>query len=118
MDGTTFWRSALIQAVAVSVLSVALALALPHSFFEDWGWLAGPGSWLLCAAVTARVLGLPTERVLLAAVLAGIPSAIAVLLDVHWLGVVIAIGVFAALCAHAAGREGGHGEPTIAGSAG
>jgi hypothetical protein len=118
VDGTTFWRSGLIQAAAVTVLSLALGLALPHSFFEDWGWIAGPASWLLCAAVTARVLDLPTDRVLLAAVVAGIPSAIAVLAGVHWLGVVIAIGVFAALCAHAAGRAGGHGQPTIAGSSG
>jgi hypothetical protein len=99
VDGTTFWRSALIQAAAVTVLSLALGLALPHSFFEDWGWLAGPGAWLACAALTARVLGLPTGPVLLGAVLAGIPSALAVLAGVHWLGVAVAIGVFAAWCA-------------------
>lgn len=102
MDGTILWRSALIQTVAVTVLSLALALALPHSFFEDWGWLAGPGGWLACAALTARVLDLPTGPVLLGALLAGIPSALAVLAGVHWLGVVVAIGVFAAWCARLA----------------
>ena len=45
------WRAALVQALAVAVLSVALAVALPHSFFEDWGWLAGPAAWI---AVRAR----------------------------------------------------------------
>jgi hypothetical protein len=117
MDVSTFWRAAAIQAAAVTVLSLALALALPHSFFEDWGWIAGPASWLLCAALTARVLSLPTDRVLLAAVLAGIPSGVAVLLGVHWLGVVVAIGVFAALCAHAAANNDG-AQPAPAGGRG
>ena len=38
------------QALAVAVLSIALAVALPHSFFEDWGWLAGPGAWIVVRA--------------------------------------------------------------------
>ena len=116
MDRSIFWRSAAIQAAAVTVLSLTLGLALPHSFFEDWGWIAGPASWLLCAVITARVLRLPTERVLLAAVLAGIPSGVAVLLGVHWLGVVVAIGVFAALCAHAA-ADSDDARPAAAGGA-
>jgi hypothetical protein len=40
------------------------------------------------------------------AVLAGIPSAIAVIAGVHWLGVVIAVVAFAAWCARMAAREG------------
>ena len=43
VDRSVLWRAALVQALAVAVLSIALAVALPHSFFEDWGWLAGPG---------------------------------------------------------------------------
>ena len=64
------WRAALVQALAVAVLSIALAIALPHSFFEDWGWLAGPGAWIVCALLTARVVGLPIAGTLVGAVLA------------------------------------------------
>ena len=61
VDRSVLWRAALVQALAVAVLSIALALALPHSFFEDWGWLAGPGAWIVCALVTARVVR-PADR--------------------------------------------------------
>jgi hypothetical protein len=60
MDRSVLWRVVVVQALAVAVLSVALALALPHDFFEDWGWIAGPGAWAVCALVTARVVGLPS----------------------------------------------------------
>ncbi len=99
MDTTTLWRSALLQLIAVAVLSIALALALPHDFFVDWGWFAGPAAWMLCAAFTARVLDLPLVPTLTGAVLAGIPSVIAVVLDLHWAGAVVAVGVFALWCA-------------------
>jgi hypothetical protein len=96
------WRAAAVQAVSVAVLSVALALALPHSFFEDWGWLAGPAAWLLCALVTAAVVKLPVTRVLVGAALAGLPSVLAVIVGVHWLGAVVAVGLFALWCARLA----------------
>jgi hypothetical protein len=88
-----------VQLVAVAALSVVLGLALPHSFFEDWGRLAGPGAWLACAAVTGKLLGLPIGPTLLGAVLAGIPSALAVVIGVHWLGAAVAVVLFAAWCA-------------------
>ncbi len=99
MDGTTLWRAALVQLVAVAVLSLALGLALPHDFFVDWGWIAGPGSWMLCAAFTARVLALPLGPTLLGAVLAGLPSLVAVLIDLHWAGAILAVALFALWCA-------------------
>jgi len=99
MDVPTLWRAALVQLVAVAVLSIALAIALPHSFFEDWGWLTGPLAWMLCAAFSARVLGLPLVPTLIGAVLAGLPSLLAVLLNAHWAGAVLAIGLFALWCA-------------------
>jgi hypothetical protein len=99
MDVPTLWRAALVQLGAVAVLSIALAIALPHSFFEDWGWIAGPLSWLLCAAFTARVLALPPGPTLLGAVLAGLPSLIAVAVGVHWAGAALAVGLFALWCA-------------------
>jgi hypothetical protein len=106
VDRSVLWRAAVVQAVGVAVLSLALGLALPHSFFEDWGWLAGPGAWALCALVTARVVGLPSVPTLIGAALAGVPSLLAVLVGVHWLGAVLAIGLFALWCARLAQVSG------------
>ncbi len=106
MDRSVLWRAAVAQVVAVGALSLILAVVLPHSFFEDWGWLTGPLAWLACAALTARALNLEVPGVLLGAVLAGIPSAVAVLAGVHWLGVMIAVAAFAAWCAWLARRPG------------
>lgn len=99
MDGQIFWRAALVQLVAVAVVSLILALLLPSSFFESWGWLSGPVAWLLCAAFTARFLYLPAGVTVLGAVLAGIPSLLFVILGAHWLGALVAVGLFAAWCA-------------------
>jgi hypothetical protein len=98
MDQSLAIRAAIYQGTFVATLSIALAIALPHSFFEDWGWLAGPGAWMLCALITASLLGLPRGRALLGAALAGLPSLLAVLIGVHWLGAVIAIALFALWC--------------------
>jgi hypothetical protein len=98
MDRPTVVRAGVGQAAAVAVLSIALALALPHSFFEDWGWVAGPAAWLLCAALVARVLRLPLRGALIGAALAGLPSVLAVVLGVHWLGAALAVVLFALWC--------------------
>jgi hypothetical protein len=102
MEVSTLWRAALLQLLAVAALSIALALALPHSFFEDWGWIAGPAAWMLCAAFTARVLRLPLGPALLGAAVAGLPSLLAVVLGVHWAGAVLAVALFALWCARLA----------------
>lgn len=99
LDTSTLWRAALLQLAAVAVLSIALAAALPHDFFVDWGWIAGPAAWMLCAAFTARVLRLPIVPALTGAVLAGLPSLVAVLINLHWAGAVLAVGLFALWCA-------------------
>jgi hypothetical protein len=106
MDVPTLWRAALLQLAAVALLSVALALALPHSFFEDWGWFAGPAAWMLCAAFTARLLDLPLGPTLLGAALAGLPSILAVVIGVHWAGAVLAVALFALWCARLRERSG------------
>lgn len=106
MDRSILWRAAATQVLLVVALSLLLAVALPKSFFEDWGWITGPAAWLGCAAVTAWALRLPVRGVVLGAALAGVPSAIAVLAGVHWLGVAIAIAAFAAWCAWLARRPG------------
>lgn len=101
MDGGLALRAGAIQAGLVVAVSLLLALALPKSFFEDWGWLSGPAAWLGCAAGTAAILGLARGRAVLGALLAGIPSALAVFAGIHWLGVALAVILFGLWC----GRE-------------
>ncbi|HET9197918.1 MAG TPA: hypothetical protein VFN92_06670 [Solirubrobacterales bacterium] len=98
MSLPTFWRAASIQLLAVLLLAGALGAALPRSFFEDYGWIAGPLSWLLCAAVTSWFVRLPVRLVLLGAVLAGLPSLLAVLVGLHWAGALLAVVLFGLWC--------------------
>ena len=99
MDSGILWRVAVVQVVAVAVLSVLLAIVFSHGFFESWGWLVGPLAWMACAWVTARVVGLPEAPVLVRAALAGVLSVLFVLVGLHWLGAAVAVALFAALCA-------------------
>ncbi|MBS1861676.1 MAG: hypothetical protein JSS68_08175 [Actinobacteria bacterium] len=99
MDTSLLWRSALLQLVAVGVIFAVLALTLPKSFFETWGWITGPVAWLSCAALTARLLDLPLGNTLLGAVLAGIPSLLGVILGAHDVGGIVSIALFALWCA-------------------
>jgi hypothetical protein len=105
MDRSVLWRAALLQAALVAVAAVALGAALDHEFFEQWGWLAGPGTWAACALVTGAALRLPPGWTLVGAGLAGVPSLISVLAGVHWAGIPIAVLVFAAWCARLAQRR-------------
>ena len=84
LDTTLALRAAIAQALGVLV--------------EDWGWIAGPGAWMLAAAITATVLRLPLVRTLCGAALAGIPSALATIAGLHWLGAALAIVLFALWC--------------------
>lgn len=94
-----FWRVAVVQLVAVALLSLLLGLIFSHGFFDSWGWLVGPASWLACAWLTARIVGVEPPPTLLRAVLAGIVSFLFVLIGLHWLGALVAVGLFAYLCA-------------------
>jgi hypothetical protein len=98
-----FWRVAVVQLVAVAVLSLLLAIVFSHGFFVDWGWLAGPVAWLVCAGITARVVGLELPPTLIRAVGAGVVSVLFVLVGLHWLGALVAVGLFACLCARDSG---------------
>ncbi len=111
MDTAILWRSALVQLVAVAVLSILLALALPKSFFEDYGWISGPLAWLLCAAFTARVLKLPPGPTMLGALLAGLPSLLFVAIGLHWAGAVVAVACFALWCARLSAGAGAPSSP-------
>jgi hypothetical protein len=97
IDTRSALRAGLLQLAAVAVVFAVLAIALPRSFFEDWGILAGPGAWIACAAFTARVLRLPLLRTLGVAALAGVLGALAGLGIGHDAGIVVAIGVFGVL---------------------
>jgi hypothetical protein len=99
VDFTVFGRVAVVQLVAVALLSIVLGALFSHGFFEDWGWLVGPATWLLCAWLTARIVGLDVSSALIGAVLAGVVSAVAVIVGLHWLGALVAVGLFAAWCA-------------------
>ena len=97
-------RAGAIQLLAVGVVFAVLALSLPRSFFEDWGILAGPAAWIACAALTARILGLPAVRTLLVAAVAGLLGAAAGLGIGHDAGIVVAIGLFGVLAGAAIRR--------------
>ena len=99
-----FLRAAGIQFLAVLLLAGALGAALPHGFFETWGWIAGPISWILCAAVTTWFLRLPLRQTLIGAALAGLPSLLAVLVGLHWAGAALAIVLFGLWCAWLRGQ--------------
>jgi hypothetical protein len=91
--------AAAVQTLLVGVLSIVLVIPLGSAFFKHWGWIIGPAAWMLCALGTALILRLPRRRTLLGALLAGIPSAIAVVAGEHTLGEVAAIVLFAFWCA-------------------
>jgi hypothetical protein len=107
VDRSVAWRAALAQALLVAAVAVALAAALPRSFFEDWGWLAGPGAWGACALVAGAVLRLPLLPVLAGAALSGVPMLLGVAVGVHWLGAPLGLAVFGAWCGRLAGRRTG-----------
>jgi hypothetical protein len=98
VDRSIAWRAALLQALLVAALAVVLGVALPQSFFEDWGWLAGPGAWAVCALAAALVLRLPPLWVLAGAALSGLLMLPGVALGVHWIGAPLALAVFGAWC--------------------
>src|SRR3954449_12816961 len=99
MDRSILWRAALVQTLAVAVLFAVLALALPHSFFEDWGAVVGPAGWIAASVVTWRLLVLPLVNVALASAVAGCAAALIGVVAEHAVALPVAIGVFAALCA-------------------
>ena len=98
MDFAVAWRAALLQGLMVAAVAVVLGSTLDDSFFRDWGWLAGPGVWAVCALGVAAVLRLRRLPVLAGAALSGLPSLAAVLADVHWAGTPLSLLLFGAWC--------------------
>jgi hypothetical protein len=98
VNARLFWKSLLVQAVAVAIPFATLGIALDRDFFEDWGWAVGPAVWLLCSVVTARVLALPLGYVLFSAVAGGVAGLLVMLATSHLPGMGAALLVFAASC--------------------
>ena len=98
MNPRLFWKSLVVQAVAVAIPFAALGLALDKEFFEDWGWAVGPVVWLGCSLVTARILALPIGYVLFSAVAGGVAGLLVMLATSHLPGMLAALLVFAASC--------------------
>jgi hypothetical protein len=105
MDRSIAWRAAMLQALLVATAAVVLGAALSRAWFETWGWLAGPGTWALCALAVAGILGLRALPVLVGAAAAGLPSLAAVLLGAHWAGAPLAVALFALWCGRLAARR-------------
>ncbi len=98
MNARLFWKSLVVQAVAVAIPFAILGAALDRDFFEDWGWAVGPVVWLACSVVTARVLALPLGYVLFSAVAGGVAGLLVMLATSHLPGIGAALLVFAASC--------------------
>jgi hypothetical protein len=98
MNRSVAWRAALLQALLVAAVAVALATVLPRSFFEDWGWLAGPAAWALCALAAGAWLRLPLAPVFAGAALSGLLMLPGVLVGAHWLGAPLGLAAFGAWC--------------------
>lgn len=104
-DSRTAVLTAIVQIFLVAGTALVLALLLPKSFFESWGWLAGPAAWMLCAVGTALILRLDLPRTVLGAALTGIASLIFVALGLHWLGALAAALLFGIWCGRYAARR-------------
>ena len=98
MNARLFWKSLVVQAVAVAIPFALLGVALDRDFFEDWGFAVGPVVWLGCSVVTARLLALPLGYVLFSAVAGGVAGLIVMLAASHLAGIGAALLVFAASC--------------------
>jgi len=98
VDRGIFFRALAVQTLLVGLLFAMLALALPKSFFEDYGWATGPAAWIVCSILTARILALPAGLVLFAALAGGVAGFLVSLAASHAAGLVVSLLVFAASC--------------------
>lgn len=106
MDWALTWRAALSQLVVVAILGAATGLTLSSEFFDSWGWVIGPVSWLLATLVTIAIWKLPAGPTLFGAIVAGLISLVGVVTGLHWTGSVIALVLFALWCGWQGRRPG------------
>jgi hypothetical protein len=114
VDRSIAWRAGLLQGLLVAAVAVGLAAALSREFFEDWGWLAGPAAWALCAVLVSALLRLPLGPVLAGAAVAGLPMLAGVAVGVHWLGAPLALLILGVWCGRLGARRPGGGVPVAA----
>jgi hypothetical protein len=98
VNARLFWKSLVVQAVAVAIPFAALAAAFDREVFEDWGWAIGPAVWFACSTVTARVLSIPLGYALFSALAGGVAGLLVMLATSHLPGMGAALLVFAASC--------------------
>ena len=98
MNARLFWKSLVVQAVAVAIPFALLAAAFEREVFEDWGWAIGPAAWFAASAVTGRVLAIPIGYVLFSALAGGVAGLLVMLATSHLPGMGAALLVFAASC--------------------
>ncbi|MEJ7655486.1 MAG: hypothetical protein WKF33_00440 [Thermoleophilaceae bacterium] len=100
MSVSILWRAILAQAIAVGArFARLLALPLPAALFREQGAWIGPLSWLACALVTARVVGLGSGRAVAAALASGLAAVAAGPVIGHTGAMVTGVLVFGLACA-------------------
>ena len=105
MNWSVALRAGALQAVSIFCVSLALGALLERDFFVSWGWLAGPGAWIICALAVGAILRLPLPWVLAGAAVSGLPSLAAVFAGVHWAGIPLAVLIFGLWCGWLAARS-------------
>jgi hypothetical protein len=93
-------RAAGIQLLLVGVLFAALALTVPHDFFEDHGAVVGPLAWVGCSLLTGLILKLPLARIAVATLVSGLVAGAVGAAVEHVISLPVAIAVFALICAY------------------
>jgi hypothetical protein len=107
------YRGVVAAALLTLVVSLALLVMsqLPPAFFEAYGAVVGPLSWLVCTVLTGTALGLPLARTLGAALFSGVAAVLVMVTLGHAAGIVAGVLVFALLAAlpdrHRVSRGGG-----------
>jgi hypothetical protein len=99
MDKRLFWRAAITQAVVVAVPFAILAVTVGEKFFRHNGIWAGPLAWIVCSAITARILRLELQLAVFAAVAGGVCAGLVTVAGApHAVALPVAVGVFGACC--------------------
>jgi hypothetical protein len=111
VERSILWRAALVQTVAVGVLFAVLAVTLPHSFFVDYGAVAGPAGWIAASLITMWALRLPLRTVALASAVSGGLAALLGAAVSHAVSLPAAVAAFALICASSVRLPRSHARP-------
>ncbi len=108
------------QMLIVSIgFVITLKLPVSQAFFDQNGFIVGPGTWLVCSLLSGGFLRLALLRTVLAAALSGVVLAVAVALAGHVAGMIVGAIAFGLTVGATAGRAGEVGaagiEPAFSG---